>query len=106
MPLAPAGVALPGLCRVNRAEVARLRGEWAEAEAEATRATEELTRFDPMAAEGYYEMGEAGGGSATCGRGECFARAQGLGFDPQPGLALLRPRTGTSRLRGPRSDSR
>ena len=32
----------PGMCRVNRAEVARLRGAWSEAEAEATRASEEL----------------------------------------------------------------
>ena len=39
----PVGVAVPGICRVNRAQVARLRGAWAEAEAEAATAVEELT---------------------------------------------------------------
>ncbi len=32
----------PGICRANRAEVARLRGAWPEAEAEAERACDEL----------------------------------------------------------------
>jgi tetratricopeptide (TPR) repeat protein len=82
----------PGLCRINRAEVARLRGAWAEAEAEALRASEELLSFDPMAAaSAYYEAGEIRRrtGNET-GAEDAFTRARELGFDPQPGLALLR----------------
>ena len=82
----------PGMCRVNRAEVARLRGAWSEAEAEATRASEELMGFDPMgAAQAIYETGEIRRRIGNlAGAEECFARAREIGFDPQPGLALLR----------------
>ncbi|HZD78686.1 MAG TPA: LuxR family transcriptional regulator, partial [Actinomycetota bacterium] len=86
----------PGFCRVNRAEVAALRGSWSEAEAEAMRAAEELMRVNPMnAAPAFYEageirrrMGDAGGAE------EAFARARELGLEPQPGLALLRLQQG------------
>ena len=80
------------MCRVNRAEVARLRGEWSAAEAEATRASEELMGFDPMgAAQAFYETGEIRRRMGNlAGAEECFARAREIGFDPQPGLALLR----------------
>jgi DNA-binding CsgD family transcriptional regulator len=82
----------PGLCRINRAQVARLRGAWAEAEAEALRASEELMSFDPAAAaSALYEAGEIRrriGNDA--GAEEAFARARELGVEPQPGLALLR----------------
>jgi DNA-binding CsgD family transcriptional regulator len=82
----------PGLCRINRAEVARLRGAWAEAEVEAMRASEELVSFDPMAAaSAYYEAGEIRRRTGNDpGAEEAFARARELGFDPQPGHALLR----------------
>ena len=82
----------PGLCRINRAEVARLRGAWAEAEAEAVRASEELLSFDPMAAaSAYYEAGEIRRRTGNDpGAEDAFARARELGFDPQPGHALLR----------------
>ena len=86
----------PGMCRVNRAEVARLRGAWPDAEAEATRASEELMEFDPMgAAQALYETGEIRRriGNLT-GAEECFARAREIGFDPQPGLSLLRATSG------------
>jgi DNA-binding CsgD family transcriptional regulator len=82
----------PGLCRINRAEVARLRGAWAEAEAEAVRATEELMSFDPSAAaQALYETGEIRRRLGNvAGAEDCFDRARNLGFEPQPGLALLR----------------
>jgi DNA-binding NarL/FixJ family response regulator len=82
----------PGMCRVNRAEVARLRGAWSEAEAEATRASQELMSFDPMAAaQAFYETGEIRRRMGNvAGAEECFARASEIGFDPQPGSALLR----------------
>jgi ATP/maltotriose-dependent transcriptional regulator MalT len=81
-----------GVCRVNRAEVARLRGEWPEAEAEATRAVDELSRLDPSAAaRAFYEIGEIRRRTgAYAGAEEAFARAHSLGLEPQPGLALLR----------------
>lgn len=82
----------PGFCRVNRAEVAALRGAWTEAEAEATRAAQELIRVNPMAAApAFYEAGEIRRrmGDAR-GAEEAFARARELGLEPQPGLALLR----------------
>src|SRR4029078_3548285 len=35
----------PGICRVHRAELKRMRGQWPEAEQEARQACEELERF-------------------------------------------------------------
>jgi len=81
----------PGLCRINRTEVAIALGAWSEAEAEATRASEELT-FNPLAAgKAFYETGEVRRRMGNlAGAEQAFARAHGLGFEPQPGLALLR----------------
>ncbi|CAN5311189.1 LuxR C-terminal-related transcriptional regulator [soil metagenome] len=82
----------PGLCRIYRAEVANIRGAWQDAEIEASRASEELMRFNPMAAaEAFYQTGEIRRRIGNfAGAGEAFARAHELGFDPQPGMALLR----------------
>jgi class 3 adenylate cyclase len=82
----------PGVCRVNRAEVMRLRGSWPEAEEELRTAVAELDEFAPsVAASAFYELGELqlrmGDFSAA---EESFRQAHGLGVDPQPGLALLR----------------
>jgi ATP/maltotriose-dependent transcriptional regulator MalT len=81
----------PGFCRVNRSEVALLLGAWSEAEAEATRACQELT-FQPMAAgRAFYEAGEVRRRMGDLAGAEAaFARSHELGFEPQPGLALLR----------------
>jgi DNA-binding CsgD family transcriptional regulator len=72
--------------------VARLRGEWSEAEAESTRASDELMGFNPMAAAGaFYETGEIRRRIGNvAGAEDAFARAHELGLEPQPGLALLR----------------
>ena len=82
----------PGLCRINRAELAILRGAWPEAEAEASRASDELMRLDPIASgAAWYQAGEARRRSGNLdGAEEAFTRAQELGFEPQPGSALLR----------------
>ena len=82
----------PGACRIHRAEIMRLRGEWPEAEAQAIAACEELYDFDRhITAGGYYEIGEIrrrrGDFAAAM---EAYAKADELGRDPQPGLALLR----------------
>jgi len=81
----------PGLCRLNRAAAASLRGAWPEAEAEARRASEELT-FNPLAAaKAFYQTGEIRRRIGNlAGAEEAFIRAHELGLEPQPGLALLR----------------
>ncbi|HEU4640976.1 MAG TPA: protein kinase, partial [Gemmatimonadaceae bacterium] len=82
----------PGICRVHRAELLRLRGAWPEAELEARRASTELEHFlDDIAAEAYYELGEIRLRMGDLEAADAlFRRAHGLGRDPLPGLALLR----------------
>ena len=82
----------PGMCRVYRAEVMRLRGAWTEAEQEARRACEELKEFNlGYCAEAFYEVGEIRLHVGDLpGAEEAFRHAHELGRDPQPGLALLR----------------
>jgi class 3 adenylate cyclase len=88
----------PGVCRVNRAEVMRLRGSWPEAEEEIRIAVAELNEFAPgVAASAFYELGELRlrmGDFAAAE--EAFRQAHGLGVEPQPGLALLRLANGDS----------
>jgi tetratricopeptide (TPR) repeat protein/predicted Ser/Thr protein kinase len=82
----------PGICRVHRAGLLRLRGALTEAEQEARRAAEELGDFlTDVAGEAFYELGEI----RLCmgdlaGADEMFSAAHARGRDPQPGLALLR----------------
>jgi class 3 adenylate cyclase len=86
----------PGICRVHRAEVLRLLGSWAEADAELRRATMELVEFSPShAGAGFHELGEVRlrMGDAA-GADEAFRQAQEMGADPQPGRALLLLREG------------
>ncbi|TAK02805.1 MAG: hypothetical protein EPO36_00850 [Chloroflexota bacterium] len=82
----------PGVCRVHRAELKMLRGDWAGAEVEARQACTELEQYRLSDAVGYaqYAIGEIRlrmgdlEGAATA-----FDRAYELGHDGQPGLALL-----------------
>jgi ATP/maltotriose-dependent transcriptional regulator MalT len=86
------GAPFPAWCRVNRAELARMRGAWGEAEAEALRAADELAGQRPsIAASAYVQLGEVLRrlGDLT-GAEAAFERAQELGDDPQPGLAYVR----------------
>jgi DNA-binding CsgD family transcriptional regulator len=82
----------PGVCRVNRAHLARLSGAWPEALRDAEWAAAELVDVDPeTAGAAYYEAGEIRRRTGDLAGAESdFARARELGFDPQPGLALLR----------------
>ena len=81
----------PGVCRVHRAEVMRLLGSWAEAEAEVRRACDELSEFSPVhAGAAFHELGEVRlrvGDHA--GADEAFRQAHEMGADPQPGRAML-----------------
>jgi len=86
------GSVYPGICRVHRAGILRLRGSLNEAEEEARRAATELEYFlADVAGEAFYELGEIRlrmGDLAAAG--EMFSEAHARGRDPQPGLALLR----------------
>jgi class 3 adenylate cyclase len=89
----------PGICRVHRAEIMRLRGSWLEAEQEARRALIELQDFNlEFAAAGFYEVGEIRLRIGDLeGAQEAFRQAHELGHEPQPGLALLRLAEGHAR---------
>lgn len=82
----------PGMCRVYRAEIMRLRGAWRDAEQEARRACEELKDFCvDYAAGAFYEIGEIRLRVGDFQAAEAaFEQAHEIGRDPQPGLALLR----------------
>jgi class 3 adenylate cyclase len=82
----------PGVCRVQRAEIMRLRGEFSEAEDEARRAQTELTAFGrlPQAGAGSNEIGEIRLRLGDLdGAEEAFRTAHQLGHEPHPGLALV-----------------
>jgi class 3 adenylate cyclase len=82
----------PGVCRVHRGELKRLKGALGEAEEEARDACEELERYRIFDGVGlaHYEvggirllMGDLSGAEAA------FARAYEVGVEPQPGMSLL-----------------
>jgi DNA-binding CsgD family transcriptional regulator len=72
--------------------VLALRGAWAEAEAELRRAHQQLLPHKPQgAAEASYGVGEVlRRRGDLAGAEQAFVRAQQPGWNPQPGLALLR----------------
>jgi class 3 adenylate cyclase len=82
----------PGACRIHRAEVLRLRGDWPGAEAQAQAACDELHDFDRnITAGGHYEIAEIRRRRGDFpGAEEAYRTTNELGQDPQPGLALLR----------------
>jgi tetratricopeptide (TPR) repeat protein len=83
---------LHGRCRVHRAEILRLRGSCGEAETEALGACEELRPYLrremgwPLSELGRIRLrrGDIGGAE------EALLAAHRAGWDPQPGLALVR----------------
>lgn len=89
----------PGLCRVYRAAIMRLRGVWDRAETEARLASEQIGDASiPALAEAFYEIGEirlrVGDFDAA---EQSFREAHQLGRDPIPGMALLRLHKGDIR---------
>ena len=105
-PAAARSCEFPGDCRLHRAEILELRGEWEEAEVEAARACDELASWDAAhVAVGLYELG-----LLSLRRGDlpaaehAFREAEDLGGSAQPGRALLelthgRPETACASLR-------
>jgi class 3 adenylate cyclase len=82
----------PGICRVHRAEIMHLRGSWADAEREAKRACEELSRYDVLyGGEAQYAIGEVRLRLGDLdGAREAFRQAHQLSREPEPGRSLLR----------------
>jgi tetratricopeptide (TPR) repeat protein len=83
---------LHGRCRVHRAEILRLRGECNEAEHQALVACDELRPY--LRRELGWPLTELGRirlhRGDIAGAEEAMLAAHGAGWDPQPGLALVR----------------
>lgn len=82
----------PGQCRIYRASLQGLRGEWSEAEEDLHRSIRELSPHGRLVVgQGFYEIAEIhrrkGDLEAAAGY---FRQAEETGWDPQPGLSLLR----------------
>ncbi len=91
----PAAMAFGSMCRVHRAQLHLLRGEWDDAERKALQVTGVLDaqRVD-YAAEGWYVVAEARRLRGDPGATDAYNEAHARGRDPQPGRALLRLRDG------------
>jgi len=95
----PQMVAFTGTCLVHRAEIMRLHGAWPEAIDEARRACERtslgIEQQPPAAA--FYQQAEVHRlrGEFTAAD-EAYRSASQRGYDPQPGLALLRMTQGST----------
>jgi class 3 adenylate cyclase len=82
----------PGVCRVHRAELKMLHGQWLEAEQEARQASEYLEKFRLLDGVGFaeYQVGEVRRRMGDLdGAAAAFDKAYEFGHDAQPGLALL-----------------
>ena len=84
----------PGACRVHRAEIMRLQGNWDRAEEQAVQACDELgAYFNLITSAGFHEIGEIRRRRGDFAQAEeAYRKASELGHPTgaQPGLALLR----------------
>ena len=89
----PDMVSFTGTCQVHRAEILELHGAWRDALEEARQAGENCMRAKNLraAAEALYRQGELHRLRRELGAAEeAYRKASRGGFEPQPGLALLR----------------
>jgi class 3 adenylate cyclase len=83
----------PGVCRIHKAELEAVGGDWTRAEEDLERATAELTAFraTPPQADGYYAIGDIRRLKGDyAGAEEALREAHARGRSPQPALALIR----------------
>ena len=87
----PEMVAHTGVCLVHRAEILELAGDWEVALQEARRAGDRFGEVSVAAGHAVYRQGEVHRVRGELGAAEeAYRRASRCGFEPQPGLALLR----------------
>jgi ATP/maltotriose-dependent transcriptional regulator MalT len=93
-------IAFTGACRVHRAEVLQLQGDWQAAIEEATRASDRYAQLggQQAAAAALYQKAEVHRlrGEVAAAE-EAYRSASQWGWEPQPGLALLRVAQGKPR---------
>lgn len=84
-------VMFTGICRVHRAQLRVVQGEWSRAEEEARQAAADLEVLDvTVAAEAHYCLGELHRFRGALDAADAaYRRAHELGRDPLPGMALL-----------------
>ncbi len=92
----------PGICRVHRAEIMRLRGDLSIAEEEARTASVELASFNLMfTALAFKELGEVRLKMGDIDTAEdAFRQAQEMGVTPQPGLTAALVQRGKTEAAG------
>jgi DNA-binding CsgD family transcriptional regulator len=86
-------VAFTGRCLVHRAEIMQHHGDWSDALEEARRAGERLARSlnRAAAAQAFYRQGEVHRLRGEFEEAEhAYREASRFGWEPQPGMALLR----------------
>ncbi len=83
--------AYPGICRISRAELKWLRGDWDAASEDLRRAVDELVGWTPIIGAAVYQIGEIELRAENLERAEeRFQSAHEHGFTPLPGMAQLR----------------
>ena len=105
-PVALRSCEFPGDCRIHRAQILQLRGDWEEAEVEAARACDELASWDAAhVAVGLYELGTLSLRRGDVAAAEhAFRKVERIGGSTQPGRATLellrgRPETACASLK-------
>ena len=105
-PAAARSCEFPGDCRLHRAQILQLRGDWEEAEVEAARACDELASWDAAhVAVGLYELGTLSLRRGDVAAAEhAFREVEHMGGSTQPGRATLelvrgRPETACASLK-------